>query len=222
MKAKEPKDSFELFMSQFDIDEPKIIEFGLNESIFMSPEKVSSQWAELKNKITNNNEVYVRNFGRIKSKQDKLLDFYKTILKIENVEWDPTNNTEPTRLIANILQLKKNRDLFNYKVSHIWGKTINPYSFTAAWNIAYVPTVIDPFTGHESKSDLCAKFKVAFRKHAYNLYKKEIDDFNSIMTTLSPAVYSYITKIESIKDVSIQHLNEFKEHLLNSFKPIEI
>ncbi len=222
MKDKETKDSFELFMNQFGIDEIKIIEFGLKESIFMKPENVAIQWSELKNKIENNNEVFVRNYGRIKGKQDKLLDFYKTILKLENVEWDPTNNTEPTKLISSTLQLKKNRDIFNYKVSHVWGKTINPYSFTAAWNIVYVPTVIDPFTGHESKGDLCEKYKVAFRKHTYNLYKKEIDDFNSIMTNLSSSVNSYINQIDSIKDVCIQHLNEFKEHLLDSFKPIEL
>jgi len=222
MKNIEIKDSFDLFMNQFGINESKIIEFGLRESIFMDAENVTLQWSELKNKIANNNEVFVRNYGRIKSKQDKLLDFYKTVLNLENVEWDPTNNTEPTKLISNILKIKKNRDIFNYKVSHVWGKTINPYSFTAAWNIVYVPTVIDPFTGHESKGDLCEKYKDAFRKHTYNLFKKEIDDFNSIMTSLSSAVNNYINQIVSINDVCNQHLNEFKEHLLDSFKPIEL
>ena len=78
-------------------------------------------------------------------------DFYANLLGNTHVEKDPTNNAVPHKLIQRTTELKRNSDIFNYQVSHIWGHTKNIFMFEAPWNICYTPKIMDPFTGHETQ-----------------------------------------------------------------------
>ena len=76
---------------------------------------------------------------------------------------------------------KKNdsRELIrNYQVSHIFGRTKNPFLFTAPWNIVWKPKLLDPLTGHESKGDLHEKYKAEFLSKSREKYSDFIFEYN--------------------------------------------
>ena len=77
--------------------------------------------------------------------------------------------------------LTRNKDIYNYQVSHIWGRTKNIFLFEAPWNVCYTPKIIDPFTGHETKGDLPSDFQKYFIRFAQKKYKKYIEDYNRII-----------------------------------------
>ena len=76
---------------------------------------------------------------------------------------------------------KKNKTIRNYQVSHVFGKTKNIYSFTAPWNITFIPKVLDPFTGHEAKGDAITEFTGMFQNHVYKQFHEMIDEYNALM-----------------------------------------
>ena len=41
-------------------------------------------------------------------------------------------------------------------------RTKNVYTFTALWNMVYLPKIIDPFIGHEAKSEIVDDNQAAF------------------------------------------------------------
>ena len=77
--------------------------------------------------------------------------------------------------------LVRNRDIYNYQVSHIWGHTKNVLMFEAPWNICYTPKIIDPFTGHETKGDLPERFQMEFIKFCTKKYQKYIIEYNNLI-----------------------------------------
>ena len=71
----------------------------------------------------------------------------------------------------------------NYQVSHIFGRTKNIYLFTAPWNIAYLPKIVDPFSGHEAKGEMAKEFQKLLKLNTYNRFKNLIEDYNQIIST---------------------------------------
>jgi len=106
------------------------------------------------------------------------LDMYKCILNNENVKKDATNNLELQKIISQLTGHKRNVNLFNYQVSHIFGKTKNVFLFEALWNIALVPKIIDPFTGHETKGIWSVEYQKKFSAYASEIYVEFIDEYN--------------------------------------------
>jgi hypothetical protein len=83
-------------------------------------------------------------------------------------------------------------------VSHIFGRTKNPFLFEAPWNIAFVPKIIDPFTGHETKGCWPDEYQELFSKSIRNRYKGFIDDYNSLIKKydLDNKINEFITNVD--------------------------
>jgi hypothetical protein len=111
----------------------------------------------------------------------------------------------------------------NYQVSHIFGRTRNVYAFTAPWNIAYVPKIIDPFTGHEATGQLINEYKIQFQNQSYTRFKTMIDEFNKIMGELLYKVDGYLMELEKLeKNIPSKNINELKKSIKDEFKQINI
>ncbi len=180
---KDSRDSYYDFMNHFGIKPKELFEWGMEAIIFPDKEIVEKEWLTLKQRIMNNEEVYIRGYGRDAHGTQFYIDFYKYVLKNEHIKKDPTNNNKPQASIKKMTGLARNKDIYNYQVSHIWGHTKNVFLFEAPWNICYTPKIIDPFTGHETKGDLPEEFQKHFIKHAQEKYRKYINDYNKIISS---------------------------------------
>lgn len=80
-------------------------------------------------------------------------------------------------------------------------------------NIVYIPKIVDPFTGHESKGDLTRKFTRKFQQHVYSKYQIYIEEFNTIVNNLKPTLESYLEGVEN---------EQFKVDVLKQFTPITL
>lgn len=188
-------------MNYFGIKPNQLFEWGMNATIFPADEKVEVEWESLKKRITNNEEVTIRGYGRDAHGTKLYLDFYSFVFDNQHVKKDPSNNNIPQRNIRKLTGLERNKDIYNYQVSHIWGRTKNIFLFEAPWNVCYTPKIIDPLTGHETKGDLPAEFQEQFRRYAQKKYEKYIDDYNSLISSYDiPAKLKEFCKREKISD----------------------
>jgi len=178
-------DSYKKFMEDFKINDEDFIKWGIENTIFPEIDKVKPVWEELKHNALNNGKVFMRGAGRDAATTKYYLDFYKYAFGNDSVEKDPTNNYNPQKCIELVTGKKRNADIMNYQVSHIWGKTKNILLFVAPWNICLTPKIIDPFTGHESSGGLSKKFKEKFLANAYSLYGDFVEEYNDIITKLN-------------------------------------
>lgn len=202
-------DAYQKFFSRFKISDQDLIQWGIQEAIFPNMEGVILEWERLKEKVLNNERVYIRGYGRNAHGTHLYQELYAEILGNYHVERDPTNNSVPQRIIKKLTGLQRNRDIYNYQVSHIFGKTKNPFLFQSPWNICYLPKIMDPFTGHESKGNLSKQFQKAFKEYVFYQYKPLIEDYNQLMLdlNLSEKAKRYLNEEEGqqfLKDVMIE------------------
>jgi len=116
-------------------------------------------------------------------------ELYRILLKNDKLKKDSTNNAKPTQLLQNITNYSKTikkdngtkRKISNYQVTHIFGRTKNPFLFTAPWNIVWKSKMLDPFTGHESKGENTTDYKNAFLKKTKELYHEYINEYNILV-----------------------------------------
>lgn len=205
-------DSVLLFMEKFKISNTEFTKWCLDSVIWIPEDNAKKLWNDLKKDINNGEPVLIRGFGRDKSNHIIQLDVYKKALNI-TAGIDPTNNAGPNKVIIKGTEKIKNKHIFNFKISHIWGKTKNPYCFMAPWNIAYTPILMDPFTGHESKGDLTEHITTELKKHAKSIYSNLIDDYNKIVNNEISKLEDYFGK----NTVS----NDIKNAILADFSSIE-
>lgn len=212
---KDSRDSYYDFMNHFGIKPKELFEWGMQAIIFPPDDKVETEWKNLKDRINNNSEVYIRGYGRDAHGTQLYLDFYKYLFKNSNVRKDPTNNNKPTSNLKKMTGLGRNKEIYNYQVSHIWGKTKNVFLFEAPWNICYTPKIIDPFTGHETKGDLPEEFKQYFFEYSQKKYRKYILDYNHIISSLeiNKNLEEFCKKIEGDN-------SRFKNDALNELSQI--
>jgi len=175
-------DSYDRFIKKFNISKEDLYAFGMKETIFPSDELVDQYWAELKDRIYNNGKVVIRGYGRNGHATDLYINLYKHIFGNNNVKADATNNSEPRRILSNLTVHKNDESLLNYQVSHIFGRTKNVFLFESPWNLAYVPKIIDPFTGHETKGHWPLEFQQLFLANAHKKYKGYIEEYNSLIS----------------------------------------
>jgi len=109
----------------------------------------------------------------------------------------------------------------NYQVSHIFGRTKNVFAFTAPWNIAYTPKLLDPFTGHEANGSMVKEFTTLFQKQAHVRFEKLIDDFNEIVSG-----QDFLDRIASctqeLKGYTSEDIQKLEKAIAENFKPIEL
>ena len=183
-------DSYEKFLTKTNITKEEFFNFGIEETIFANVLDAKSKWKEISERIRDKcqNTFYIRGYGRNSSNTDLYIEFYKEVFEV-NVEKDGTGNDHPRRLIENMTGFSKNptrksqyKKIRNYQVSHIFGKTKNIYMFTAPWNIAYVPKIMDPLTGHEAYGYMVEEYTHKFRQETYLRFRDLIDDYNKIIS----------------------------------------
>jgi len=165
--------------------------FGLENIITIDNNDVYHLWklllSDIKNKEKN---LYVRSFGRNGSGNEDIRKLYKDVMGID-INFDPTNNQQPTQLLEKNTIYKKNKNIFNYQVSHVFGNTKNVYCFTAPWNVIFIPKIVDPFTGHEAKGEYIDEFKKLFNEYIVGKFNNEIKEYNKIMEELYPKIENW-------------------------------
>ena len=183
-------DSYKKFFNETKITKEDFFRFGIEETIFANISKAKSEWKTLSERIRDKCQkpFYIRGYGRDSSNSNLYTEFYKEVFEI-SVEKDGSGNGYPRKLIENMTGFSKNptkksqhRKIKNYQVSHIFGKTKNVFMFTAPWNIAYVPKIIDPLTGHEACGCMVEEYTDKFRQEAYTRFNDLIDDYNKIIS----------------------------------------
>jgi len=223
------RDSYLRFFSQGYITKDQFFEFGLKETIYSPYEKAQKEWSDLKENILNNQPVFIRGFGRDANGTHLFQEFYKVFLGNENIKKDPTNNDEPSKLLRNLTGYSKSesngfKQLRNYQVSHIFGRTKNVYAFTAPWNIVYMPKILDPLTGHEAKGEMVDEFTHLFQKQAYKKFGRLIDDFNDIISNASfkERLINSLNEISSDSSFESKDVDKLLKAVNKEFEPIDI
>jgi len=229
-------DSYNNFLSEFKISEDQFLDFGIKSVIYIPIDKAKENWNFLKYKITNDDEVFIRGFGRDAKGTPLLLDFYKHLFGNNQIKKDPTNNYHPTKTIKELsgyskagpkvqFMLANGAPAFhndtkpkeskyelirNYQISHVYGRTKNVYAFTAPWNIAYVPKIYDPFTGHEAKGNMVKEFTSKLEVQTYKNFKPLIEDFNNIITHST-----FTDKLKTSLDILNKNNSNLQQESLN-------
>jgi hypothetical protein len=222
------KDAYDNLFKNYDKD--KFFADSLEAIIYIDTNKIAINWQETLRKLNNDEELFIRGFGRDAKGTDAFLTLYKYLFSNNKIRKDPTNNNEPTKVITNLTGLNKklNSDnetqqrIQNYQVSHLFGKTKNPLLFTAAWNIAYIPKYIDPFTGHETQGSYSTEFKKLFDEKNVGKFHDFINEYNlfvreNITPNLDKALKSTIKEFEH----TVVNLRQFEiaaRHELSEIK----
>jgi hypothetical protein len=226
------RDSYKIFFDYFNIEFEDIIKFGVEiDTIYPDPEKIQTEWRNLINSIENNEEVYIRGYGRDAHGTKLYQELYRILLNNENIKKDSTNNAKPTQLLQNITGFSKTirkdngtkERISNYQVTHIFGRTKNPFLFTAPWNIVWKSKMLDPFTGHESKGKNTDEYKKAFLKKTKNLYLPYIIEYNKLASKYftNEKLEEAFNKMNIDNKITKKVFNKFKEDARNELKLIE-
>lgn len=219
METKVQLDSYIELFNLLKIDKEQFLTAGLSLVKFIGDEEACKSWKVLKRNIDSKTAVPIRGYGR----NFKTVNPYKDLYEKLNIsiEVDKANNSFPTDTISALSIYSKSKDapgsktqITNYQVSHIFGRTHNVYCFTAPWNIAYVPKIFDPLTGHEAKGDLAKRFSDSFQKTAYGKFEDQIKEFNSIMDGLRDPIATALNSTSFTK--------KFKQNVLSNFAKIEV
>lgn len=227
----EIKDGYLEFFDSFNIDKKKLIKFGLDKAIFCGPVKAQSEWNKLKNAISSKQITYIRGYGRDAKGTILFQHLYEILFDIpqSNIKKDTNNNAVPTKLIQEWTGFFKNgtnKNIQNYQVSHIFGKTKNPYLFSAPFNIMFLPKILDPFTGHESKGEFSIEFKKEIQGLAYRNFSALIEEYNKIVLKkqFGEGLAEAVEHIASSKNYINQGFNmgKFKTDAIAEFRPISI
>ena len=225
-KNSERLDSYDLFMEKFGVSKEDFYQFGMDETILPTLELIDDQWECLKKRVRGNEVVYIRGSGRDGSNTGIFIEFYKHLFNNSNIKRDTSNNYRPQKSLEKMTKYKRNKTIFNFQVSHIFGRTKNPLLFEASWNIAFIPKIIDPFTGHETKGTSTTEFQEKFNKHFIKKYKKYIDDYNGIVDGLNieKKVNEFLKKVteEKTKKYTPNQVEKFKKGVLDNFKKIDV
>ena len=213
-------DSCQKFLNHFGIDKMALFEWGIEATIFPPIEKVILEWESLKTRVLTDQQVYIRGHGRNGHGTQLYIGLYNFLFGNSHVEEDPTNNYAPQKCIQRLTGLKRNKDIYHYQISHIWGHTKNVFLFEAPWNICYTPKIMDPFTGHETKGSWPEEYQKVFLDRATELYKPFIADYNKLINDLG--VHALIGQyIGSIKGkIPDKDLNQFEKDVRSEFRPL--
>ena len=194
------KDSYQAFIDRFNISKGDFYRYGIQSIISADYDTAETQYNEIKDKLFNNGRLFVRGYGRNGSNSNLYLDLYNILFGNSSISIDPTNNAAPRRNISSATGHRINNDLYNYQVSHIWGRTKNPILFESVWNICFVPRLFDPFTGHECKGGWNEEFIPMLNCSIYDKFENLIIDYNQIVIN------------HNIRN----KINDFTNHLLSS------
>jgi hypothetical protein len=208
-------DGYEQFFQILSKEE--FITFGLENVISADPDKAAASWAKLVQKVKKKErDLHVRDFGRAGVLNHHLSALYSEIFHI-TIEYDKSNNSQPTRVIQELTGHRKNKSIVNYQVSHVFGRTKNVFCFTAPWNIVFLPKIVDPLSGHEAKGDPASEFKSRFQKLIFQRFETEIREFNAIMNRFQPEIEGWLMRPRP--EISEKIRNDLRKEFAEIHKP---
>lgn len=218
---KKPIDSYDKFLSKFNISKEEFFQFGIDNTITPDIELVSKYWTELKERLFSGDIVYIRGAGREAKGTQIYLEFYSSFFKNQNITKDPTNNLKPQQILQAITGYRRNENIFNYQVSHTFGRTKNPLMFEAPWNLAFVPKMIDPLTGHETQGDWPIEYQEIYTKKIRKDYLEFIDDYNKTIQTydVEGELNRFVQRIDT-SQYSDKQIQEFMKGIRNELSVI--
>lgn len=188
--VKPNRESYGEFLEAFGIMPQAVSDFGLNYSVFAEPDVAWEQWKRLKKDLFDD-LLYIR--AKRGDDQDREFQFYKRLhtYLFENgrLERDTTGNYHPRqnlqRAVGWMVTIHPKQGtgvLVNFQTSHVLsGRTHNPLLYSAVWNIAFTPKIIDPFTGDEAYGEVAKLFREAFLKKIHARFAKCIEDYNRVI-----------------------------------------
>jgi len=215
-------DSYEELIPEY-ISKEEFFRFGLEKTIYISDHKVKEGWEDLKAKIKANKPLFMRGVKDAVGNQ-LFYEFYARVLKNQQVKKDPSNTQAPTKIIEELSGYKKSKDLRNYQLSFIFGRSRNILCFNAPWNIVYTPNILDPIMGIDAKGDLSTEYKKIFQGHCIEKFKPYINEFNEMMTN-THFLRETDEYIHSLYDNSMHNrsaVDKFVDTLREEISPIKI
>lgn len=221
-------DAVKLFLEFIDKDINAFAEYAKCGSIFIPYKAGVEHWNELKETINKDRCVKVRGYGNnrdknnLSSQQKMLQGFYQACLGLNQIEIDPNNNEEPKKIIEKLTKHVKGKTLLNYKVSHVWERKLNPWAFTAPWNIVFTPIFVDPLTGHEAKGALVDNVKKGIRGKVLSEYAQEIDEYNRIMVKYNEKIVEYVKNIPNSQNLGKRQLDMLKRRIVEDFRQVNL
>lgn len=227
-------DAYEIFFKEFNINPNSLVDFGIRHAIEIPEEVVEREWDILKKRIEGFADlpVYIRGSGRDAKTTELYFGLFHKLFPNGVFIKDPTNNAAPRKLLEQCTGFKRSSTnvgkgyerITNYQVTHIFGRTKNPFAFTAPWNVVYLPKIMDPFTGHESSGGMTERFTSEFQSYFYEKNRRFIEEYNNIMKAIEKDIIDYISDMDG-KDVggfSATQLKLFKNNVINEFSRIII
>lgn len=225
------RDSYDIFLKEFGITKQKFFNFGLENTIFMPDNLIEEYWGNLKDRVLTNQRVVIRGYGRDAKGTPVYIQFHEYVFNNTSIVKDGSNNSAPQSIVKKMTELERKKDLLNYQVSHIFGMTRNALLFEAPWNIALVPKIIDPLTGHESNGNWAKEYQKQYFDIIFKKYSKYIEEYNQIIEDfkcqdkIEEFVYEEVPKI-TIDEINKKYLSENKkmkliENLQADFKFIK-
>lgn len=212
------RDSYKIFFEHFNIAFNEVIRFGVDvDTIYPDPDRVLPVWRELIDSVVSGKRAWIRGYGRDASGTGLYLELYRILLGNDKISKDSTNNSNPTSVLQRVTGYTKvgrvgpSGGIRNYQVAHIWGRTKNPFLFSAPWNMVWKPKILDPFTGHESGGTESAEYRAAFLAKASGMYSDFITEYNELADH-----YFSTDKIESaLREMEARHAGS---RVFNKFK----
>lgn len=202
----EKRDAYAQFFNKFA--KSAIFRFGLDNLIIGRLSETREQWAKLKQRITTSEaDLFVRRYGQAGQKSEIIRKLYQEAFGIK-INIDGSNNGKPTAMIQKITGYRKSKSIFNYQVSHVFGRTKNVFCYVAPWNIAFVPKILDPLTGHEASGPFVTEFTRKFRSKVFKAFATEITDYNKIVTPYRKEVNAWLRTQKRLDDDTCHLLSQ--------------
>ena len=215
-------DSYEELIPEY-ISKEEFFRFGLEKTIYIPDHKVKEGWNDLKAKIKANKPLFMRGVKDAVGNQ-LFYEFYSRVLKNQQVKKDPSNTQAPTKIMEDLSGYKKSKDLRNYQLTTIFGRSKNILCFNAPWNIAYTPNILDPLLGIDARGELAQEYKKVFQRHCYEKFKPYINEFNEMMTNTHflRETDEYIHNLYDNSMNKIEAVEIFEKSLREEIAPIKL
>lgn len=213
-------DSYEALVGEY-ISKEDFFRFGVEKSIFIPEEKVKQEWKNLKEKISSNKVVYMRGLKETGGNH-LFYEFYDKVVKNKHVQKDPSNTQIPAKIIEDLTGYKKSKDLRNYQLTSLFGRSRNIFAFAAPWNIVFIPNIMDPLLGPDAKGKLSEEYQRLFFEHSYKKFKSYVNEFNDIVTNMhfQRAVDEYFQRLYEDSRHDKNAVVKFESVLRDEFSPI--
>lgn len=216
-QQEEPLESYQRFLERFHIQEDDLIAFGLEQSIFATPDQAMASFVSLRDALCNNQPVYIRKDGHGLYRR-----LYAELFGNTNILEDPDGNSKPheamsltTGFTAHPERFGNCRPLHNYVLSHIFDRrTKNPLLFASVCNFAYTPTIYDPLTGI-AVGAIAERFCRRFRERAIELFGAVYQEFKNF--TIDHNVREFIEEYELPGEMTERQATAFRREAKNNW-----